>query len=229
MPVVYAFLTSIATLIGGLLPQMRFFRSVDTRYLIGFAAGTMISIVFFDIMPELQERAWMWVAVGFFFTYLIEKYLLLHLSKEGECEHTSLGWPAIGGIAAESLADGIAIAITYAVSPALGIAVAAAVVAHELPRGFTTTVIFQNAKRSKKAIWIALAIDALFTPVGALIGTRISDEYVLSILGFVAGTFLYVGAADLLPEAHRRFNHGVVLSVLAGVAMIFCISLFIHI
>jgi zinc and cadmium transporter len=40
------------------------------------------------------------------------------------------------------------------------------------------------------------------------------------LIGFTAGVFLYVGASDLIPEAHRRFNSGVVLSTLAGAGMI---------
>jgi peptide/nickel transport system substrate-binding protein len=36
------------------------------------------------------------------------------------------------------------------------------------------------------------------------------------VLALAAGTFLYVGASDLLPEAHRRFNLKVVGSVIGG-------------
>ena len=40
------------------------------------------------------------------------------------------------------------------------------------------------------------------------------------LIGFTAGVFLYVGASDLLPEAHRRFNRSLVLATLAGAALI---------
>jgi zinc and cadmium transporter len=40
------------------------------------------------------------------------------------------------------------------------------------------------------------------------------------LVGFTAGIFLYVGASDLLPEAHRRFNSRVVLATLAGGGLI---------
>jgi zinc transporter ZupT len=40
------------------------------------------------------------------------------------------------------------------------------------------------------------------------------------LIGFTAGVFLYVGASDLLPDAHRRFNLRVVLSTLAGSGLI---------
>jgi len=40
------------------------------------------------------------------------------------------------------------------------------------------------------------------------------------VLAFVAGDFLYIGASDLLPEAHRRFNMLVIVCVLVGMAFV---------
>ncbi len=224
----YAFLTSFATLLGGLLPNVAFFKKMDVRYLIGFAAGAMLSISFFDILPELDSAAMVWVAVGFFTIFLVEKFVIIHSCSEYECEHHPLGWPAMIGVAAESLADGVAIAVGYAVAPALGLSVAIAVIAHELPRGFTTTMVMKNAGKGTMAIMGALAIDAGFTPLGAFIGTLLPHKYFLATLAFTAGTFLYIGAVDLLPEIHKRFNWKVVGSVMLGVAIIYGIGNLVH-
>ncbi len=224
----YAFLTSFATLIGGLLPNLAFFKKLDGRYLIGFAAGAMLSISFFDILPELDSGAMTWVAVGFFTIFLIEKFVILHTLDEYECEHRSLGWPAMIGVAAESIVDGVAIAIGYSVAPALGLSVAIAVIAHELPRGFTTTMVMKNAGKGAAAVAGALLIDAGFTPVGALIGTLLPDTYFMATLAFTAGAFLYVGAVDLLPEIHKRFNWKVISSVMLGVLVIYGVSRFVN-
>ena len=132
------------------------------------------------------------------------------------------------GVGAESLVDGIAIAIGYAIDPTLGIVIAVAVIAHELPRGFTTYIIMKNAGKSRSVIWGALLIDAFFTPVGAVIGILVPITYFGPMLGFIAGTFLYVGATDMLPESHKKFNIKVVFSLLSGVALILLISRFIH-
>ena len=40
-----------------------------------------------------------------------------------------------------------------------------------------------------------------------------------AILGFFAGFFLYVGAAELLPEAHRRDSSRVVVAATLGGAL----------
>ncbi len=228
IPLLFALVTSVATVLGGMLPRLKWVKRVDLRYLIGFAAGAMLSIAFFDMLPEVGQEYIIWVAVGFFLIYLIEKFILLHSCAEDECEYHSLGWPAMIGVGAESLLDGIAISIGYSLNTSLGIAIALAVIVHELPRGFTTTVLMASAKKSGMAINLALLIDAGFTPVGALIGTQIPESFFAPMLGFTCGTFLYVGAADLLPEAHKKFNKYVVFSVLAGVFLIYVVSRYIH-
>ena len=42
--------------------------------------------------------------------------------------------------------------------------------------------------------------------------------------GFTAGVLLYVGASDLLPQVHRRFNLGVVGATMAGGSLIVGVS-----
>ena len=124
------------------------------------------------------------------------------------------------GIAAESLIDGLAIAVGFRVAPALGLLIALAVFAHELPRGLTTTVIMQKAGYSRAKVWAALAVDAGFAPLGVLLFGLIPTSAFDLLVGITAGVFLYVGASDLLPEAHRCFNSRVVLATLAGGGLI---------
>lgn len=229
-PVLYALMTALATIGGGMLPRLKTFQKIDFRYLVGFSAGAMIAIAFFDIFPEIErsEETALFMALGFFLVYIVEKFFLLHTCNEKECEQHALGWPSMIGVAAESIVDGIAIAVGYSINEALGIGIAIAVIAHEIPRGFTTAIIMKNANKSIKETWIALLIDGGFTPIGALLAANVPEKYFMNILAFVAGTFLYIGAADLLPEAHKKFNRNVVLSVLFGVVLIYTVTELAH-
>ncbi len=216
----YALITSVATIIGGLLPFQGRLKKLNLRYSLGFAAGAMISIAFFEMMPEITPTNLTAVGLGFFSLYIVEKFIIIHTCGEEECESHTLGGAALVGIAMESLLDGIAIAVGYRISPALGIGIAAAVFIHELPRGFATTVIMRNANYRARTIFIVLAIDAGFTPLGAICSGFISEGLFRNIIAFAAGTFLYVGASDLLPEAHKKFNVKVIFSVMLGVASV---------
>lgn len=221
----YALITCVATIAGGLLPFQARFRRLDLRYLLGFAAGAMISIAFFEMMPEITPANLTALGLGFFSIYIIEKFIMIHTCGEEECESHTIGWIALVGIAMESLLDGIAIAVGYKISPVLGLGIAMAVFIHELPRGFATTVIMKNANYSVGTIFIALAIDAGFTPLGAISSGLFSEGLFKNIIAFAAGTFLYVGASDLLPEAHKRFNIKVIFSVMLGVALVLILGL----
>ena len=64
--------------------------------------------------------------------------------------------------------------------------------------------------------------------VGVLVGTIITvpDQVLGAVLGFFAGFFLYVGAAELLPEAHRRGGAlAVVTATLGGAVAIYLFSM----
>jgi len=231
LSLIYAIVSALATIFGGLLPLYTRLKRVGMRYLIGFASGVMISVAFFEMLPELAGApaggAFLFVGLGFFVVYVIEKLVMIHACGEHECESHTVGWVSLIGIAIESLIDGFAIAVAFTLNAALGVAVAAAVIVHEIPRGFTTSVIMKNAKYSRNRIFGALGVDALFTPLGALLvltGLFPSDMLV-PLLAFAAGTFLYIGASDLLPEAHKRFNIFVVIAVLIGAAIIPAIEL----
>lgn len=220
IPFVYAVVTSAATIVGGLLPMYTRLRLIEQRYMVAFAGGAMVAIALFDLIPEMETHNAVALLLGFFSIYLLEKLVLIHTCQEEECETHVMGGLALIGIAAESLVDGLAIAVGFRVAPALGLLIALTVFAHELPRGLTTTVIMQKAGYSRAKVWAALAVDAGFAPLGVLLAGWIPISAFDPLVGFTAGIFLYVGASDLLPEAHRRFNSRVVLATLAGGGLI---------
>jgi len=226
MPYLYAFITALGTLIGGWLPFSGFFKKISPRYLIGFAAGAMLGIAFFDLIPAAGAANAIYLALGFFAIYLLEKFVLMH-SHHQQPQVNRVGWVPVIGIALESLIDGLAIAVGFALAPALGLTIALAVLAHELPRGFTTSVIMRGAGYSNQIVAGVLAIDALFTPLGVFLANFFPTEYFTQLLAFTAGVFLYVGADDLLPEAHEKLNWQVVAAVLLGAALIWLISAFV--
>lgn len=228
VPLLLSLITAIATLFGGSVALYGPAKQVQLRYLMAFAAGTLVAIAFLDMVPVAGPQWAAVMAIGFFSVYLAEKLILIHTCPDEECETHILGWPAMVGVASESLVDGLAIAIAYALEPALGLLVALAVFIHEMPRGFATAVIMRSAGRSMLATWSALAIDAGFAPLGVLVATVVPEAFFQPLVAFAAGVFLYVGASDLLPEAHRRFNIKVVLLVLLGASLIGALTVVFH-
>lgn len=229
LALVFGFISAASTIAGGVLPLYTRVRNIHSRYLLGFAAGVMLSVAFLEMLPEMVaegETSFVILAAGFFSLYVVEKLVMVHSCPGGECDihdqHTVLGWTALIGIAAESLLDGVAIGIGFRLAPAVGLTIALAVLVHEFPRGFATSVIMRTAGYDLRRTWGALGIDALFTPLGVvlvLVGI-FPQGLLLPLLAFAAGTFIYVGASDLLPEAHRTFNIWVVVSVVVGLFLV---------
>jgi ZIP family zinc transporter len=65
-------------------------------------------------------------------------------------------------------------------------------------------LIANNASRRTAIRW--LVVDAAAPMVGALVtfALTVQGEFLGALLGIFVGFFLYVGGAELLPEAHRK-------------------------
>lgn len=227
IPFLYALVTSAGTIVGGVFALHTRIRLIEQRYMVGFAGGTTVAIALFNFIPEMKAHNAFALLLGFFVIYLLEKVILIHSCVEEDCETHTIGSTALIGIAAESLLDGLAIATGFRVDPTLGFMIALAVFIHEIPRGITTAIIMKQSGYSQVKIWGALAIDAGFTPLGVLLSGVVPASWFDPLIGFTAGVFLYIGASDLLPEAHRRFNLRVVFSTLLGAVAVPAFTLFL--
>ncbi len=202
MTLVYiAILAFLSTLFGGFIA---FKYKKFVHIFSGFTAGTLLSLIFLEIIPEVTELSdspiiLLTVIGGFVLFHILEKVFSLHHSH-GEDHHghhhVSSKKAAAWALILHSLFDGIAIGLAYNVSPAFGLIVAIGVIAHDFSDGFNTV----NLSKSKGL----LVIDAVAPVLGLLIGSFFAfPENIMAILfGLFAGVLLYVSTSDILPEAH---------------------------
>jgi zinc transporter ZupT len=221
--IIAALIAGLSDLLGGWISQHPKFATKSARYFIGFAAGAVIAAAFFDILPQvnLVDRFNIYIlAAGFFSFYLLERLIMIHSCGERECREHKLGGVAVLAMAADNLLDGVGIVLGFLISPALGIVLTIAVIIHEIPQGITSGIIMKSQKYSKKKIYTILLGVSFLYPIGAFLTQFIPDTLRITALAFIAGDFIYIGASDLLPEAHKKFNMNVILSVMLGVAFI---------
>lgn len=192
---------------------------LESRYVIAFGAGILLAATFFEILPEVDFKTEAsWVGAGFVTFYLLEKIVMLHACGEDECEAHHIGPSAVLGMALDNVVDGVSIAVGYLIQPFLGLAITLAVVMHEIPQGLTSALIMREANWSRARILLVLGGAGALYPIGVLLAGLLPQSFLHLALAFIAGDFLYIGASDLLPEAHRRFNSAVIGCVLAGMA-----------
>ncbi len=225
--VILAFFAGLSDLFSGLIPFYHKLEESSTRYVIGLAAGTMLGAVFFEMLPELAPSDSLYIGIGFFFFYLLERLTMIHSCGEYECtsEVHKMGWLPVLGMASDNIIDGIGIAIAYTINPLTGIVVALSVIIHEIPQGITTTLLLQRAGQAKSTIIIALLVEAILYPVGASLSFLVPEGLNTIVLAIVTGDFLYISASDLLPDAHKKFNIKVIFSVIFGAVMVYVLEL----
>jgi len=204
----------------------------DPRYIIAFSAGIVVAAVFFELLPEsvigLDESAlqtqMVVMALGFFSFYLVEKAIMLHACGEPECTTHHYSPTMVAGMAADNVIDGVGIAVAFLLDPKLGLVVTAVVVAHEIPQGIASAELLKHAGWARKRIvFVLAAAGAAYVAGGALAGLFTPASY-QSALAFVTGTFVYIGCADLLTEAHRKFNVKVIAAVVVGALVMFALT-----
>ncbi len=227
----------LSTLFGGLF-AIKYRQHL--HLIMGFTAGVLLGVVSFDILPEIIElirehnfeTTGIMIALvsGFLVFHILEKFVVLHHFHEedyADHKHPHVGVMSALALAGHSFMDGIGIGLGFQISPAVGLVVAIAVIAHDFTDGINTVTFMLTNKNTAKQSKIFLLIDALAPVLGALSTMLfvVTPHFLVLYLGFFAGFLLYIGASDILPEAHSKNSSGklIFLTVL-GAAFIFVIS-----
>ena len=205
-----------STLVGGLF-ALRF---TSARHLIlGFTAGVLLGVVGFDVLPELfaltrahdihPQAPMAALVAGFLLFHASERLLLIHHGHEESYaghHHPTVGVLSALALAGHSFMDGVGIGLGFQVSPSVGAAVAVAVIAHDFADGINTVSLMLAHGNPRRRAAAALALDAAAPLAGAAstLLFRLGPFPLSLYLGSFAGFLLYIGAADILPEAHSE-------------------------
>lgn len=204
-----------ATLLGGLF-ALHF---KDRLHLIlGFSAGAVIGVAFFDLLPEAIQlggerygtaTVTSVMALGFVLYMILDRLVVFHShshAEEADAGRSShRGKLGAGSLSIHSFLDGIAIGLAFQVSAAVGAIVAIAVLTHDFSDGINTVNLILKNKGERKEAFRWLVADA-FAPVVGVVSTlffTLPESALGIMLALFSGFFLYIGASDLLPESHH--------------------------
>ncbi len=206
--------------------------------ILGFSAGAVIGVAFFDLMPEAiqlvgadHEPAFVTsiIALGFATYLVLDRLIILHRHHEDDLHQhgaaTRGRWGA-GTLSFHSFLDGLGIGLAFKVSPVIGLVVAAAVLAHDFSDGINTVnmILKNGGARSRALRW--LMVDASAPVVGVLVTLffSVSESSLGLLLALFSGFFLYIGASDLLPESHHTHpKRWTTIATVAGMATLFAV------
>lgn len=193
--------------------------------MVALSAGAMLGNASFHLLPEAFESVnkgiistmtTMLLFVGaFVFSFLFETLFSWHhchtASHHGEknspkhCKHPTKAYSHLvlysDGI--HNFIDGLIIAASFIINPILGLTTAVAIALHEIPQELGDYAVLVHGGFNKKK---ALALNFLASSTVVLGGvagfflTQSIETAVPILLPFAAGSFMYIAAADLLPE-----------------------------
>lgn len=227
--ILLAVLSGITTLIGVALAF--YFKKSKKGIAIGlgFSAGIMLAISFFELLPESMGATSKLTAIsalilGFLFIFALHFIIPhAHLTEEkGKIgKITRIAFLVAFGMILHDLPEGFAMANSYIFAPALGILVAISIALHNIPEEFAIAIPLVLTKKKSFLIKMAL-FSALAEPVGAIAGLfAVSLAPTLNplFMAFAAGAMIFISLHELLPLArvYKRVDYfivGIAISLL---------------
>ena len=205
--------------------------------LISFAAGTLLGVTFFAILPEsLATNQWWMVTIalvtGYGLFFFISKYVhhvcpacaASHFDEDATRRFSQIATALIVALSIHSATDGIALGIGREFHVAANWSLFLALCIHKFPEGFALGSLLIGAAfpRLTALGWVATVEAA--TILGAAIGffclANASVFWLGLIMAHIGGGFLYLAAHAVLGEMVRHGKQLVITSFCAGVSLI---------
>jgi zinc and cadmium transporter len=185
---------------------------------VSFAVGALLGDAFIHLLPKIFSAqpaaplgASLLILAGMMAFFAVEKLLLHrhgvlgeHFHGPGKMGHPELAAINLLGDGIHNFIDGIMIGASYLVDPAIGLSTSIAVLFHEIPQEFGDFgILIHSGLRVRAAVLLNLAsasLAILGAGVSLLVGAFALTQITASLIPITAGGFVYLAAADLIPE-----------------------------
>ncbi len=229
----------VMTLLGGFFAIK--FRD-KLHLVLGFSAGAVVAVAFFDLLPEALELGegsidahgvMTIAALGFVIYMILDRIFIGHGHNDDNCENehhntvnSSRQLLGAGSLALHSFLDGVAIGFAFQVSSAVGFVVTFAVLVHDFSDGINTvSMVLRNQGTKQKALrWVFIGAIAPTIGIFSTFLFTVQEKTLSIILAIFCGFFLYIGASDLLPESHHKHpTYWTTIATVLGMGVLYAV------
>ena len=212
--------------------------------LISLAAGTLLGVTLFAILPESSETNRWWavalaVATGYALFFFISKYVhhvcpacaASHFDADATRHFSEIATALIFALAIHSTSDGIALGIGRQAYPneAANWSLFLALCIHKLPEGLALGSLLVGAGfgRRRTLGWVAAteATTLLGGAIGFFFLARASAFWLGLIMAHIGGGFFYLAAHAVLGELIKHGKRLVLTSFSVGLLLIAVLNL----
>jgi len=236
--VVLAFVLAVG---GGVLSATVGITHARLCALISLAAGTLLGVTAFLILPEAAEAMRWWESAlglvsGYALFFVVSKYVYhvcpacsaSHFDEATTHRFSEIASALIVALALHSTMDGLALAAGHEAGHGVDGAMVVAVCVHKVPEGLALGALLLGAgfSRRRATVWVA-AVEAT-TILGGVIGLVVlpggeQDHlpfWLAAVLAHVGGGFVYLATHAVLGELVKHGKRTVLANFIGGVLLI---------
>lgn len=228
-------LAGLSTTIGSVLGLI--FKRENSRFMsfvLGFTAGVMVAVSFFELLPSgFESIGFLYASIsfvaGFFFIFAIDFFIPHEYigQKERITDKTNKRLLRTGlfialGIGIHNFPEGMATFYSSLVDIKVGIAIAVAIAIHNIPEGLAVSAPIYKATGSKGKAFLWSFLSGVAEPIGALVTAFILLPFLNAvvlgyILSAIAGLMVFISIDELLPiSTSYGYSHLPILSFIGG-------------
>lgn len=208
--------------------------------LVALSTGALMGGAFLHLLPEAISKKgarleiFLYVLLGFSIFFVLEQFLQWRHQHTVAPQVKPFSFLILVSDAVHNFIDGLIIAASFVISVPLGIATTLAVALHEIPQevgDFAVLVYGGFSRRRALTFNFISAVTAILGGITGYLASSVMQTSIIYLLPFAAGNFIYIAAADLIPEIKHQVSLGrsiVHFGVfLAGIAIMLTVK-FIH-
>jgi len=200
--------------------------------LVAFAAGALLGGAFFHMLPAATEAfgdlgaVFGWTMAGFAVFLALEQFLHWHHCHRGDADcREPVGYLILAGDGLHNFLGGLGVAGVFLLDIRLGVTAWIAAAAHEIPQELGDFgVLVHSGWRRGRALLFNFLSGLTFLAGGVLAWAAAGHGQPPFLVPFAAGSFVYIGASDLIPQVNRhdsgRANVAHFLAFAAGLLLL---------
>lgn len=208
--------SALSLLFGALLLMPQFYKPAIIKGAMALGAGALLGAAFSDLLPEAFEGSsdfhglFFAALLGFLLFFVLERSVHWFHHHHDHDQKTASSKAhrvlLVLGNVVHNAVDGIAIGAAFVASVPAGVLTTIAIAAHEVPREVGDFGMLLGKGMRRRNVVLVHVLSTLGTLLAALLvytlGTGV-ESLVPFLLAAIAGTFLYIAAADIIPDIHE--------------------------